>query len=168
MQLLFGGGGGGGRRHPIYYVFISNNSGCKWVKYSISRCQPCQNSFIWTYFPIAYTNKVKLSVLNHFLNMANLISYRIEISTYVMIYSISFLLGKSTNTNLVKKDAVFQNRAIHLSFEKNDRRTDVFCLVNKWTNCMRSYTARLYPVVNIASRALYQHSGVKENPRNII
>ena len=62
---------GGGRRHPIYYIFISHNFGCKWVKYSILWCQPCQNSFIWTYFPIAYTNKTKLSVLNHFLNMTD-------------------------------------------------------------------------------------------------
>ena len=60
-----------GRRHPIYYIFISHNFGCKWVKYSILWCQPCQSSFIWTYFPIAYTNKTKLSILNHFLNMTD-------------------------------------------------------------------------------------------------
>ena len=75
LRLLLGGGGGG-RRHPIYYIIISPNFGCKWVKYSILWCQPCQNSFIWTYFPIAYTNKTKLSVLNHFLNMTDFDTYR--------------------------------------------------------------------------------------------
>ena len=62
-------GWGGGRRYPIYYIIISHNFGCKLVKYSILWCQPCQNSFIWTYFNIAYTNKTKLSVFNHFLNV---------------------------------------------------------------------------------------------------
>ena len=52
--------GGGGRQHPIYYIIISYNFGCKWVKYSILWCQPCPNSFIWTYFHIAYTNKTNL------------------------------------------------------------------------------------------------------------
>ena len=46
-----------GYGYPRGYIIISPNSGCKWVKYSILWCQPCQNSFIWTYFPISYTNK---------------------------------------------------------------------------------------------------------------
>ena len=54
------GGGGGGRQHPIYNIIISDNFGCKWVKYIILWCQPCPNSFIWTYFHIAYTNKTNL------------------------------------------------------------------------------------------------------------
>ena len=74
LRLLLGGGGG--HRHPIYYIIISHNFGCKWVKYSILWCQPCQNSFIWTYFPIVYTIKTKLSVLNHFLNMTDFDTYR--------------------------------------------------------------------------------------------
>ena len=40
-----------------------------------------------------------------------------------------------------------KGRANHLSYV--DRRTDVFCLVNKW-NCMRPIVARLNPVVNKA------------------
>ena len=58
LGLLFGGGGG--RQHPIYYIIISHNFGCKWVKYSILWCQPCPNSFNWTYFHIAYTNNTYL------------------------------------------------------------------------------------------------------------
>ena len=84
LRLLLGGGGGG-RRHPIYYIIISPHFGCKWVKYSILWCQPCQNSFIWTYFPIAYTNKTKLSVLKHFLNMTDFDTYIEKISHLCMI-----------------------------------------------------------------------------------
>ena len=51
-----------------------------------------------------------------------------------------------------------KGRANHLSYV--DRRTDVFCLVNKW-NCMRPIVARLNPVVNehyVIVTTLYQHS----------
>ena len=60
--------------YGAYYIFQGNYymfcfpSG---VKYGILWCQPCQSSLIWTYFPIGYTNKIKLSVLNHFLNMTD-------------------------------------------------------------------------------------------------
>ena len=54
LRLLLGGGGG--RQHPIYYIIISYNFGCKWVKYSILLRQPCPNWLIWTYFNIAYKN----------------------------------------------------------------------------------------------------------------
>ena len=83
------GWGGGGRRHPIYYIIISPNFGCKWVKYSILWCQPCQNSFIWTYFPIAYTNKTKLSVLKHFLNMTDFDTYSLAYLQYKPSYETS-------------------------------------------------------------------------------
>ena len=69
-------GGGGGRKHPIHYIIISHNFGCKWVKYSILLRQPCSNLFIWAYFNIAYTNKTKLSVFNHFLNMTDFDTHR--------------------------------------------------------------------------------------------
>ena len=71
MRLLLDGGG----RHTIYYIIISHNFGCTWVKYSILWCQPCKNSFIWTYFPITYTNKTKLIVLKHFLNITDFDTY---------------------------------------------------------------------------------------------
>ena len=71
-----GWGGGDGRQHPIYYIIISHDFGSKWVKYSILWCQPCPNSFIWTYFHIAYTNKTKLSDFNYFLNMTDFDTYR--------------------------------------------------------------------------------------------
>ena len=45
-----------------------------------------------------------------------------------------------------------KGRANHLSYV--DRRTDVFCLVNKW-NGMRPIVARLSPVVNEALRHCY-------------
>ena len=67
MQLLFGGG----TDTPFITYSLIIIFGCKWVIYSILWCQPCQHSFIWTYFPIAYTNKIKSSVLNHFLNMTD-------------------------------------------------------------------------------------------------
>ena len=74
LRILLGGGGG--RQHPIYYIIISHNFVCKWVKYSILLRQPCLNSFIWTYFQITYTNITKLSVLNHFFNMTDFDTYR--------------------------------------------------------------------------------------------
>ena len=52
----------------------------------------------------------------------------------VMIYSIILL-------------QYIKGPSIHLSYV--DRRTDVFCLVNKW-NCMHPIVARLNPVVNKA------------------
>ena len=48
-------------------------------------CQPCQNSFIWTYSHIAYTNKTKLSVLNHFLDMTDFDTYFEKTSHLCMI-----------------------------------------------------------------------------------
>ena len=67
----------------------------------------------------------------------------------------SLFIGLTTRVYSLSINVQMQNIkgwAIHLSYV--DRRTDVFCLVNKW-NCMRPIVARLNPVVNKALRHCY-------------
>ena len=55
---------GGGRKHPIYYLTISYNFGCKWVKYSIFGVNLVQIHLFWFTFTLR-TQTTQIKCLEH-------------------------------------------------------------------------------------------------------